>query len=60
MLFVLRVDRKPAFISAGLFERDRERLIAVSGLDRMITVKRRYALRGLPTSLMLMIFGGFD
>ena len=60
MLFVLRVGRKPAFISTGLFERDRERLIAVSGLDRMITVKRRYVLRGLPTSLMLMIFGGFD
>ena len=60
MLFVLRAGRKPTSISAGLFECDLERLIAMSGLDRMITVKRRYALRGLHTSLMLMIFGGFD
>ena len=59
MLFVLRVGRKPTSISAGLFECDWERLIAVSGLDRIITVKRRCALRGLSTCLMLMIFGGF-
>ena len=57
---MLRVGRKPTSISAGLFECDRERLIAVSGLDRMIGVKRSYALCGLSTCLVLMIFGGFD
>ena len=59
MLCVLSTGRKPISICPGLFECDREPLTAVDGSDRMIGIKRRCALRGLSTCLMLMIFGGF-
>ena len=57
---MLRAGRKPTSICPGLFECDRQRLIAMDGLDRMVGVKRSCALYGLSTCLVLMIFGGFD